>query len=469
MTNTASTVTTTTTTTTAAAAPTTAPAAVFTLTRAQLADVLATVGVAIGRRPVVPVLGRAVFTVADDTLTVVGTNFDVTATVVVPQLSDNGPSSDGVVLLSHAELSAMVAAAAKGEAKRDADALTFTVDTLETTTPTAESVTVPGTYVDGKRTPDALTFTGAIVMVTTSVVTLTVAGYVMPLDVLPAGADYPCPVPLSAAALDASTTAGALTTVTVDRARFAELVTAVGVSVGKDDTLPMLTGVKLEVSEGELTAAATDRFRLSVGSVPVDAPAGFTVGRLIPFGVLAAALKRLATGDALTIGFRDGSGSGDPVTFAAHHTTFALRTLDADFPRFRQLLPARSDVQTTVTTDRAALARAVVKAAAMGAAAVDGHAAAVNVTVSDTGSVSVVPQLTGARAPELPATVDGVDVTVGFNPALLGALLGALDSSDVVVRFTTPARPATLAAPDTADGVDTAAVVHLLMPVRLPA
>ena len=50
------------------------------------------------------------------------------------------------------------------------------------------------------------------------------------------------------------TTAG-----TVDGAEFAAAVSQVAVAAGRDDTLPMLTGVRLEIDGDKLTLAATDR------------------------------------------------------------------------------------------------------------------------------------------------------------------------------------------------------------------
>ena len=55
------------------------------------------------------------------------------------------------------------------------------------------------------------------------------------------------------------TTAG-----TVDGETFAAAVAQVAVAAGRDDTLPMLTGVRLEIDGDRLTLAATDRYRLAV-------------------------------------------------------------------------------------------------------------------------------------------------------------------------------------------------------------
>ena len=51
---------------------------------------------------------------------------------------------------------------------------------------------------------------------------------------------------------------------TVAAGRLAEAVAQVAVAAGRDDTLPMLTGIRLEIEGSRLTLAATDRFRLAV-------------------------------------------------------------------------------------------------------------------------------------------------------------------------------------------------------------
>ncbi len=52
-------------------------------------------------------------------------------------------------------------------------------------------------------------------------------------------------------------------------------------------------------------------------------------------------------------------------------------------------------------------------------------------------------------------------MTIAFNPGFLLDGLGAVDSDDVTLSFTTPTKPAVLT------GKDPDAYRHLLMPVRL--
>ena len=51
---------------------------------------------------------------------------------------------------------------------------------------------------------------------------------------------------------------------TVDGAVFAEAVSQVAVAAGRDDMLPTLTGIRVEIEGESVTLAATDRYRLAV-------------------------------------------------------------------------------------------------------------------------------------------------------------------------------------------------------------
>ena len=54
---------------------------------------------------------------------------------------------------------------------------------------------------------------------------------------------------------------------------FAAAVAQVAVAVGRDDTLPVLTGIRVEFEGDRLVLAATDRYRLAVRELAVDARA----------------------------------------------------------------------------------------------------------------------------------------------------------------------------------------------------
>ena len=84
---------------------------------------------------------------------------------------------------------------------------------------------------------------------------------------------------------------------------FAAAVAQVAIAAGRDDTLPVLTGVRLEIEGDTLTLAATDRYRLAVRELAVDARAdpGSSAIALVPARTLAETAKALAGGREVTL------------------------------------------------------------------------------------------------------------------------------------------------------------------------
>src|SRR3712207_4773003 len=88
----------------------------------------------------------------------------------------------------------------------------------------------------------------------------------------------------------------------VDSDAFAEAVSQVAVAAGRDDTLPMLTGVRLEIEDDLVTLAATDRYRLAVREFAwrPDQP-GVSAAVLVPARTLADAAKTLTSGPEIVL------------------------------------------------------------------------------------------------------------------------------------------------------------------------
>ena len=261
----------------------------------------------------------------------------------------------------------------------------------------------------------------------------------------------------------------------------AQAVQQVAVAAGRDDTLPMLTGVRLEIDGPRLTLAATDRFRLAVRELdwtPQDA--GLTTAVLIPARTLADVAKTLAGAGAVELALSAGDGMLG-ITGAGRRAT--TRLLDAEFPRFRQLVP-------TEHTSAAVLEAAPLVEAIKRVQLVTDRVAQIRMEFGDDGlRLAAGGDEVGSAEEELPCELDGAPLTIAFNPGYLLDALGALHTPRAQLTFTTPNRPALMrpVPPPTADagsdesasdetgatadtGADAPAsgYLHLLMPVRLP-
>jgi DNA polymerase-3 subunit beta len=258
---------------------------------------------------------------------------------------------------------------------------------------------------------------------------------------------------------------------TVPADRLAEAVGQVAVAAGRDDTLPMLTGVRLEIDGTRLTLAATDRFRLAVRELdwsPEDAEHETAV--LIPARTLAEVAKTLGGSGTISLALSAGDGMLGVTGGGRRATT---RLLDAEFPRFRQLIPAEH-------TSAAVLEVAGLVEAVKRVALVTDRVAQVRMEFGEDGlRLAAGGDDVGSAEEELTCEFEGEPLTIAFNPGYLLDALGALHTERAQLTFTTPNRPA-LVRPVPAAPVETDAnaapnpaqpvpgYLHLLMPVRLP-
>lgn len=265
---------------------------------------------------------------------------------------------------------------------------------------------------------------------------------------------------------------------TVDASLLAEAIGQVAVAAGKDESLPMLTGIRMETEGNEVTLAATDRFRLAVRSFEWEQiPEGETK-LLIPAKTFAETARTLDTNSSepVTLAFGDGSddrevGSEGLLAILADPRRTTTRLLDAEFPKFRPLLPKQHSSMAVARVDQ--LQDAIRRVSLMA-----DHGAQIRMDFSDG---QVVLSAHGDEVGHAEETVAcdfyGEPLLIAFNPQYLLEGLSAVRSHRVLLGFTQPSRPAILIPepeeiPELSeDGfypTPETDFTYLLMPVRLP-
>jgi DNA polymerase-3 subunit beta len=255
---------------------------------------------------------------------------------------------------------------------------------------------------------------------------------------------------------------------------FAEAIGQVAVAAGRDDTLPMLTGIRVEISGESVVLAATDRFRLAVRELTWSAGApGVEAAVLVPAKTLAEAAKSGIDGTEvhLSLGAGPAVGKDGLLGISGNRKRSTTRLLDAEFPKFRQLLPTE---HTAVASIGVAELTEAIKRVAL----VADRGAQVRLEFSgEVLRLSAGGDDVGRAEEDVPVDFAGEPLTIAFNPTYLTDGLSSLHSERVSFGFTTPSRPAVLrpAGDDDAQSSDSGPFpavptdyVYLLMPVRLP-
>ncbi|MET1000035.1 MAG: DNA polymerase III subunit beta [Marmoricola sp.] len=256
---------------------------------------------------------------------------------------------------------------------------------------------------------------------------------------------------------------------TVSSSVFAHAVAQAVTAAGRDDMLPVLTGVRLELDGDSIAMLATDRFRLSQRELTWSPSApDIDAAALVPAKVLADTAKALVGGSEISVALSTGSsgGAGEGIIGFEGNAGGGIRRtttrlLDGDFPKVRSLFP--SEHLTVARVDKSALVDSVkrVSLVAERNTAVQ-LAFADNVLTLDAGSGEE------AMASEsLEAHVTGEDITTGFNPQYLLDGLTAIESPFVELAFTQASKPVVLSGVDSLEGDADTDFRYLLMPRRL--
>ena len=384
----------------------------FRLVREDFADAVAWVARTLPTRPTVPVLAGGLLTGSDDGLTISGFDYEVSAEVrLAAEIA-----SPGTVLVSGRLLSDITRALPD------------------------KPVDV---HVDGTRV--ALTCGSARFSLPTMAVE-----------------DYPTlpTLPAETGALPADV--------------FAEAISQVAVAAGRDDTLPMLTGIRVEISGEAVVLAATDRFRLAVRELTWSAATpGVEAAVLVPAKTLAEAAKTGTDGAEVHLSLGAGAAVGKDglLGISGNGKRSTTRLLDAEFPKFRGLLPTE---HTAVASVGVAELTEAIKRVAL----VADRGAQVRMEFSDDVlRLSAGADDVGRAEEDLAVDFAGEPLTIAFNPTYLTDGLGSVHSERVSFGFTTPGKPALLRPAADDDDVPSGSgpfvslptdYVYLLMPVRLP-
>lgn len=217
----------------------------------------------------------------------------------------------------------------------------------------------------------------------------------------------------------------------------ADLIALTQFSMSTDDTRPHLSAALFELAGEVLRVVTTDGHRLSKAERKISGMKAQSK-LLIPQKAVhelkrmvdeLRAEKKDATSGPLTVGIGAASSQG-PVFFQRDGMTLSSKLVDAAFPSYEQVIPSATD--RTVTASRTALLDALKAVSLVASDRTSGVKLQVN--SSRMLITSENPEI-GAGSDEIDASLQGPDVTIGFNSKYLTDALSALTSEEVALEL----------------------------------
>lgn len=242
---------------------------------------------------------------------------------------------------------------------------------------------------------------------------------------------------------------------------FTEAVAQVAIAASRDDSLPKLTGVHIEVNEERLTLAATDRYRLAVRElVWQPSSPGFSTTVLMRARTLLDACKAITSNTKLALSIAGVSANDRLVGLATEGKTMTTRVLEGEFPPFRHLLP--TEVAAEATINVATFIESIRRVSL-----VTDKTIPLRLNISN--GLLTLEAGTGEDATateEIEIDFQGEPIQIAFNPTFLMDGLTALTTPFATISFTAANRQAVIRGRNEKDAPKLDSYSYLIMPTR---
>jgi DNA polymerase-3 subunit beta len=247
---------------------------------------------------------------------------------------------------------------------------------------------------------------------------------------------------------------------TVDGGELLSAAQQVQSAASRDETLPILTGVRMEIEGERISLLATDRYRLALRELTwKPGKSDISAIALVRAKTLTDTAKALGSGE-VQLALSSGQGV-DLIGFSAGGLVTTSLLMDGEYPQVRRLFPDSSTITAVVSTTELIEATRRV-------ALVAERNAAVRLAFSEGEVVLDAGHSDDAQASEaIEATVEGGEITVAFNPGFLLDGLSALGAPYVRLGFTQDTKPVDFVGLDKPGGTIASQFRYLLVPIRI--
>jgi DNA polymerase-3 subunit beta len=231
----------------------------------------------------------------------------------------------------------------------------------------------------------------------------------------------------------------------------------VAIAAATEDSRPVLTGIKVEITGDDFKFAAADGFRLAVYEGKLLEPLPEDVDFIIPARALRE-VSSLAGSQTDPVEFTVTS-SKNQALFRLNNIEIVANLLQGTFPNYQQLVPDKYDTRATV--NREEFIRATRAASIF--AREGSNIVRLMVDVGDEEDSKVLVQSkseeVGENKGEVDAEIEGGEAKIAFSSKYLTDVLNVLETNKVALETTTPSSPGVI------KPVGDDNYVHVVMPI----
>ena len=245
----------------------------------------------------------------------------------------------------------------------------------------------------------------------------------------------------------------------IDGDTFSHAIAQAAVAISREESRPVLTGVRVAFSGDKVQMTATDRFRLSRSTFTWSPAQDDTDTALLVLGNLLRDISRsLDTAQNVVLGFN--SESPTLVSFTNAGKVSTTQLIDGEVPSVDRLFVSEYPIQAVI--DKNALIDAIRRVSLVAE-----RNAPIRMVFDNNEVTLSAGSADESQATEvIPVDMDGDPITIAFNPNYLLEGLGAIYEPYVRVKMVSPIKAVEFNGQQEQDGNESLDYRYLLVPVR---
>lgn len=246
--------------------------------------------------------------------------------------------------------------------------------------------------------------------------------------------------------------------VRMNKADFVTAVNRVAFAAARDDIKPVLTGIKIEIDENNISFVGTDGLRLSRQIIKIE-KAAETKSMLVPVRALeelAHIVSDLGSEDDFVEFYL--LSERNQVLFRFGEVDLISRLIDGEFPEYKQIIPTGYKTKLEISKSDFLNSLKVINIIAR---SVLGNKMILDIYKEGKLSLSATQSDLGKNQSNIACKVEGDDIKIAFSAKLLSDVLNHLDSENVMFECSEPVRPGVFKIKGDEN------FVHLVMPMML--
>ena len=243
----------------------------------------------------------------------------------------------------------------------------------------------------------------------------------------------------------------------IDPSALNDAIKHVAIAAATEDSRPVLTGIKVEISGDDFTFAAADGFRLAVYKGKLLEPLPEDVDFIIPARALNE-VSRLTGGQTDPVEFTV-TASNNQALFRLNNIEVVANLLQGTFPNYQQLVPDKYDTRASVSREE--FIRATRAASIFAREGSNIVRLMMDVGDDDESKMTVQSKSeeVGQNEGEVAAEIEGGEAKIAFSSKYLTDVLNVLETGKVALETTTPSSPGVI------KPVGDDNYVHVVMPI----